>query len=563
MRENKEQLNTYTQPAYLAELLRPTPSGVAKLIAAWEGLSFEVKIQVITEIPKLQFPQYLHEKVLTKALQSENPYIRYLAARQFCFSREESDEGKAIRKRIEEDSDDLVRYSLLEENGLISGIFHKELNDPEVFFKLPQGVRLAKVRCLGGYGEEMVNLISYAVDHQLKIGTVSEIDLFEILSDYLNSREFAAHYKSDELSYDGFGQYLKGKDIVALWHLVLKVPESVSYVLIANLPEHAGLKSNIPEDLINGLNEGQLAELLHRKDIILKDLRKKVFFKSDEKEDLNEDSKFEHDFLRNAAIAYNFDLTYQEFAEVLAKPVKNRVQELIDLTNAHDLSLCLYEAIRDSLFNIDSDEVPPTSWEYAEFAKCSFDRKLLELQGNEREKEIRELRLYRLAQNAVPWKKFEKGYPPSGKLKFLAKSVVEGDTWATFMAYSAAWEKQRATELEIYLPSIYEIYEVKTDETELNEHHKSDYTKTLTKGDFILYNTQKWVDIWLSVCSVTVLIGIYLLGYGVYKLFVGEYSSALKSGFVVVIGLVLFKGALGQYTQLREEQKRIIDEMLK
>lgn len=560
MRNNKERPNTHSLPAYLAELLQPTPSGVAKLLAAWDGLSVEVKIQVLTELPKLQLPEYLDKKVRLKALDSKNPYVRYLAARRFSFlsksqseeiyGKSETEKMEAIKKRIEEDSEPLVKFSIYE--GILPVTKDNPFEDPEAFFALPQEARLAIVRSLTGWGNKIAKLMFYAVDHQLKDGTVSEIELFEILSDYLNKREFLEHYRRDRLSYDGYGEYLKGEDIVALWNLVLKLPIWVSLELIRTLPTSAGFKSNIPENVLSALNDPQLAELLYRKDVELEELRKKTFFEAGE----------EQWYVKNAAISYNCNLTYQEFAEILAKPVKKKVHELIDLTNAHDLSLCLYEAIEDSLFNIDSDEVPPTSWEYAEFAKRSFDQKLLELQGYERDKEIRELRLYRLARQAVPWKTSEKGYPPSGELEFLAESIVEGDTWATFMAFSAAWQNQRRSELEKYLPRIDEIDEKTTDEKEVGEHQKSDYCKPLTMGDFILYNTQKWAVIWLWVCFISVVVTLVFAGSAVYKFFMAEYGPALKSGFVAVIGLVMIKGARGQYSDLIKEQKRITDERL-
>jgi hypothetical protein len=467
MRNNKDQSEEKNIPNYLAELLQPTPSGVDKLLAAWDGLSIESQIILLDKLAEVGIPNV----VRLKAMESPNAYVRYLGARGFCIIDEidkKDEEMKSLKKRIEEDPAPLVRYSTLEENSVVPFFLTKNYGGPDSFFSLPHEARLAKVRCLSGWGEKIANLISYALDHQLKEGTVSETELFEILNDYLNKPEFAAYYKRDRLSYDGYGEYLKGKDIESLWNLVLKVPEWISHFLIENLPKDAGFKTGIPEKVLTELNDRQLTELLDRKDIELKELRKQIFFKSYEKEDFNEDSKFEHGFLRSSAIVYNFDLTYKEFSEILAKPVKKKVQELIELTNAQDLSLCLYEAIHDSLFNIDSDEVPPTSWEYAEFAKRSFVRKLLELQGYKRDEEIRELRLYRLAKQSVPWKKEDKVYPPSDELGFLAENVVKGDTWATFMEFSANW-RQGSSEMEKYLPRLYEIDDLLSNETDSNE----------------------------------------------------------------------------------------------
>jgi len=566
MRNNKERPNTYSLPAYLAELLRPTPSGVAKLLAAWDGLSVESKIQVLTELPKLQLPQYLHEKVCTKALKSENPYIRYLAAKQFYFRDIDEPEKKDIKKRIEEDPVPLVHHSLSENVFGFPADLSDELRNPEAFFALPHDARLAKVRSLRGSGDTVAKLISYAIDHPLKEGKVSEIEIFEILSDYVNSPQFQEKYFEEDieaLTYDGYAAYLADKDIEALWGLVPKLPEWVSLILIENLPEEVGIRSEtpgriprlklIPAKILDAMSPVQLEHLLYRKDIELEELRKKLFWKSAEVQD--------HYPVGYAAISYNFDLEYEEFANILKRPTEQRIDILAYLSSASDLGLVLYAAIHDVLFSTEATAFGGP-WEDAASARNRMEQKIKELSGWQREKQLRELRLYRLDRQAVPWKTSEKGYPPSGELEFLAKSIVEGDTWATFMAFSAAWEKQRCSELEKYLPRIYEIDEDTTDETKVDERQKPDHSKLFTKGDFILYNTQKGVDLWSTVCSISVLVALVFAGSAVYKFFVGEYGSALKSGFVTVIGLVMFKGALGQYSHLRKEQKRVMDEML-
>ena len=101
-------------PDHLAPLLEPTPSGVAKLVAAWEGLSTELQILILTGLDKAGLPAYLKEKVCIKALDGANAYVRYLAARWLHFSGDDTDEKKAVKQRIGEDPDPLVRYCLLE-----------------------------------------------------------------------------------------------------------------------------------------------------------------------------------------------------------------------------------------------------------------------------------------------------------------------------------------------------------------------------------------------------------------------------------------------------------------
>ena len=127
---------------------------------------------------------------------------------------------------------------------------------------------------------------------------------------------------------------------------------------------------------------------------------------------------------------------------------------------ANDLRLCVYDAIQDLLSASDGNPVG-SDYEDAEWAKRTFDRRLRELKGWPRDKELRELRLYRLAKQAVPLGEGETGYPPTDELAFLEEAIVEGDTWATFAAFSKKWDEAhyRTKSLERFLPRIWEAGE--------------------------------------------------------------------------------------------------------
>ena len=449
----KHQIET-SVPAYLQELLQPTPSGSAKLIAAWDGLTPETQMQMLAAKKKSPGPGYLYQQVLEKALACPNSFVRYMAAREINLNTRDEREKK-IKELIDSDSEPLVKYAHLETSCSLGSDF----DDPEKFFALPHEARLAKMRRLTGGGEEVANLVSYAAEHLLKDGKLSEIEIFEILSDYLVKPDLKDRYIKDRLNYDGFGEYLAGKDIEALWGLVLKVPENISHVLIEHLPESAGLSSGIPRHILSGMSDRQLATLLYRSDVGLEELRKQKFFEASESDDEKKDYAKHH--MQCAAITHAFDLTNEEFAEILSKPGEQRVRILKDLSMmAQGLRLCLYEAIHDALF---VSEVSPmgSDYEHAEWAKRTFERKLEELKGWQRERELRELRLYRLAVQAVPWKRGEKGYPPTDELAFLAEAIVEGGTWATFAAFCKKWDeaRYRTNRLERSLPKIWEAGE--------------------------------------------------------------------------------------------------------
>jgi hypothetical protein len=144
---------------------------------------------------------------------------------------------------------------------------------------------------------------------------------------------------------------------------------------------------------------------------------------------------------------------------------------------ASELPLCFYGAIHDALY-------ASNDFDYVIFARDALERRINELEGWQREKELTELRLYRLAASAVPWDSEEEGYTPSGELEFLSEKVVPDDTWATFMAFSKAWSKRAswAKELNKYLPRIYEIDEDDWEPEESEKKHQAESNSELTKG---------------------------------------------------------------------------------
>ena len=219
-----------------------------------------------------------------------------------------------------------------------------------------------------------------------------------------------------------------------------EVSISLAHLLIEALPSEAGLSAGIPADVIDALTDHQLQTLLYRPDVALRDLRRDLF----------RDTNPDRDSVRAAAISSHFSIENAEFAEILALPDKARLETLRQLaTYAGDLRLCVYEALHDYLSLTDK-------WEDAAYAEQSKERKLTNLQpGWRRDEELRQLRLYHLARQAVPLKTDSRGYPPYGELEFLAEHVITDDTWATFIAFEAKWQSSReAKALEKYLPRI-------------------------------------------------------------------------------------------------------------
>lgn len=483
--ENKTQPDL---PKHIKELMQPTPSSIAKLLAAWSGLSCETQILILSKLDEIPAPGYLVQKiikVIIKALDSDNAYVRYLAARKFkllSYYYSDEDEEKTLKEKIESDPDPLVKFSLMEDS---SGIGVDIFEDADSFFALPQEARLAKVRLLSGTGdgERIAVLLSQVADKHLKDGTVSEVELYEILADYLVKPEFQEKY-GDLMA----ATCPERMDIESLWRLVPKLPKGLSHVLIENLPEPSVKVSNIPEDIIDTMTDNQLATLLYREDIGLEELRKKLFWEAGE----------ERDKIKTAAVCSNFHLEYDEFAKILAKPPKERVYIVKTLGMfASQLNLCFYDAIHDALCAPDVSSLDFEDEIF--FARNVLERRIKELEGQRREQELTELRLYRLAKSAVPWDTKEKGYAPSGELEFLSEKIVPGDTWATFMAFSEAWAEGKIKEaygvpsrtkgLDKHLPLIYEFDE---DDWEPEE---PDITESIKRIDEKLTEIQQIINL--------------------------------------------------------------------
>ncbi len=433
-------------PDYLKDLLQPTPSSIEKLLAAWDGLSVETQAAILLKLDKVPTPVYLIERVETKALSSHNAYIRYLAAHRFNSKNNYSSKDKELREMIENDSSPLVKYSHFENLSEITSVFldDDDLKDADSFFALPHQARLAKVRMLRGYGEKVTGILEEAAVRQLQDGSVSETELYEIITDYLVKPKFRTgdadnHLPPDDCDHEGDNL------IQRLWQLVPLLPPRIAQVLVDNLPK-LSQPHCVPENVIKAMTINQLESLLDRQDIELVAFRKKIF---------REDAE-----LRGAAVRSHFTLDYSEFAEILAGAPQERVATLKLLgTMAPDLELCLYEAIHDVVIASDGSGTV-TSFE-SSLACGAMARRLKELEQEKKYREFDQLRLYRLARTAVPWEPEAKGSPPVGSLKFLADNIVPGDTWGTFMAFSQVWPQRGAGHRVLVreLPRLYDLGE--------------------------------------------------------------------------------------------------------
>lgn len=423
-----------TLPDHLADLVQPTPSGTAKLLAAWDGLSVESHMQLLNAIfPPNSRPGYHQFGILNKALSSPNAYIRYLAARQV--KNTYNDEAQ-LKKVVEADPDLLVRHALLEQTGAVF-----LASDPSMFFALPHEARLAKVRLLTDHGRTIATLIAYAVDYMLPTAQVSERELHELLTDYLGKTSFIERY----VAHSNFVDYYDlSRDIEALWRLVPKVPSEVTYVLLQHLPEKVGPYGCIPQDVLDGMDGHQLQTLFWRADIGLAEFRREKFFVVES----DVQKSYADNDLYYAAVSC-LDISNADFSRVLSQPEEIRVKMFEALSMAaNNLRLCVYQAVHDELIYSKCDE-------YFFFSRVERGReeRLTQLTGHKRERELLELKLYHLAKAVVD----DGGCSLHGYLAFMAPYVEPGRIWATFCKFVDAWERHGNKHAMRRLPILWEI----------------------------------------------------------------------------------------------------------
>src|SRR5438876_658858 len=90
---------------YLDELMQDTTSSRLKLLAAWDGLTVDTQIKILSRVKEIP-----HELKI-KALDNQNDYIRFLVSHRF-FSRVNStqnDEDQMLFEKISNDRSILVK----------------------------------------------------------------------------------------------------------------------------------------------------------------------------------------------------------------------------------------------------------------------------------------------------------------------------------------------------------------------------------------------------------------------------------------------------------------------
>ena len=120
------------------------------------------------------------------------------------------------------------------------------------------------------------------------------------------------------------------------------------------------------------------------------------------------------------------------------------------------MSLCIYDAINDILAPTKYDEGLASEKLEDRLAELCDKKSKIRISERlkERDNQILQLRLYRLAKQVVPWDSEDSSQLPEA-LGFLQEHIIEENTWKTFTAFSDAWPKKDFfKELYKHLPEI-------------------------------------------------------------------------------------------------------------
>lgn len=431
----------------LADLLRPTPGSMAMLIAAWDGLAVETQIAILAASGRAsELPPHLRERLVLKASESPNEYVRYLAAKTGV--------GNAWAAN---DPSELVRCAASEGGWVFqpqmffSGPEGRETSEGGVqeFFALPQAERLARVR---GYEYGIIAALTEILKHVLDAPAAQAVplqDLYEITLEALPVVASAFRNCDREFVNDGEPEgWCIDRELQHLWALLPRLPAPIQHALVKSLPEPQ--EDDVPREVFDWLTAPQIAgettggakvrsslltRLLERSDIELKGFRRELLDK----------------FLDGScppcepaeAIFWHAEITYADFAVIL-REFGGRWEVRSAIADGGRVPLAILaaiEALELSLLDVTKSQS----------ARRSLMRRLEGLHGEARRREMVELAICYLAGG---------DHPPDGAFAPIAagRPTPRGDdepstskTWATFLSYLKGYRKVRTRKLEARL----------------------------------------------------------------------------------------------------------------
>jgi hypothetical protein len=509
----------------LEELLKDTPMGRMKLLAAWDSLSTETQIRLLAEMSEKGRTRAGDRPIWLKALSSPSEYIRYLAAREVGFPRDDE-----IKNKVMADASPLVRYSQATGLGLLRNLSNEDFDHYSKEHKLavvsnddpPEPRELARW-----------------VEHAAESKSVREDELCDVVLEYLCNPEVLQELRESED--DFFGHIEEGFN--ALWGLLPKVPESVARCLVYRLPYRGVHGRELPHEVLIWLQASPyLTYLLRREDVPLMRLRREVFFSTDPK----------YDGVKAEAVSAHFHLEPGELHDLF----KENSKLLSTLARfSRSLSPVMLLALKDSVGKREGG----VTWEDLRFCENHFESALAKLRSGdsdtpyERTHEIRLLRIYRLTKSVMNWSQAEPYLDALPEpLKFLSDKVVNGDIWGTFLAFAKEIANPRFDHLLPFLEDLDladQSATVATEPKSANDAREKQAAIEVTtssaksiQGSSLLGNTI--IVLGIVAALLTILFAVSgILDNENRNFRLGVIAMALSAGVIVFAGSQLFRGS--------------------
>ena len=376
----------------------PTPSRFGEITAMWPYLSDESKIIFFLEKekrPELRVICWLWNNLCLQALESKNPYIRYLAAKAYYFNFHMSKHlDEKVKEIIASDPENLVQ------NAHLEGKFSIDVPTEEDFEKLKFVNHQAKLSLVKNGQMRPIyfcKLVEFIIKNDNNLNNIKENEIYEIIYEYISSEKFA-FYITDRLS----NPYDQDQDIKSLWNLINILPERLADLLITKLP----IEKPNEQDffIINGILEKmtpkQIKILLNRNDLLLKELIK------------------------------------------LSKTCKIKLlKDLLKCWMCHPVIIIAWCDHVCALNILCEDLQLEIKMKKQQIIKDMKDRRFKKDQIEK--DQIRDLRIYALAREIMPWAKDKPeslDLIDSEDMHFLRERIIYGDTWSTYIAFREGWQ---------------------------------------------------------------------------------------------------------------------------
>jgi len=419
-----------------------TPLALERIKCAWPGLVLADRAYLLSVLlaergghPNALIWKRQHEALIDLALEDESAYIRYLAAKRLAApDKRDGPETRARIEKVKADPSHLVR-SAQQEAGAVSPPFAIRIPgqhpvsaaispqyDPALFWTLDPVYRLA-VATWSSWDFSVAEPLRHAAKELLPNGTVTENEMADVLLQYLGP-DYVRRYGAKEPR-AGRSTYHFNDEVEELWKLIPDIPKQLSGILLGCLPG-GDERSPIPPGVLESLDEVDLAYLLGRDDIELKELRRKLFVEPGSEK------------LRRVAVASaKFELLDSDISNLVSDDIEHkesrdkRIEELSFLAkNCRGARLVQMKAIYHFLSGWkayhDNEWDAPQSERAKRLWNGGIGRSALQ-------EEVLQLRVFELAKSLSPMRATDEPSQLPRSLKQHQKLISPQNPWRTYL----------------------------------------------------------------------------------------------------------------------------------